>query len=83
MRNLTNGHEVLNLVVLQASEQGSLLNGVSEKRIGEDSGHEPVAVWLAPPIHPRVAKGVVPSAPVADTLRLITGADRGGAARSA
>ena len=67
---------------LKASEQGSLLNGVSKNRM-QAAGHEPVAVWLAPPIHPRVAKGVVPSAPVADTLRLITRAGRGGAARSA
>ena len=58
------------------------MNGVCKNRM-QAAGHEPAAVWLAPPIHLRVAKGVVPSAPVAETLRLITGAGRGGAARSA
>ena len=82
MCNLTNGREVHTLVALEGERAGRLLNGVSEKQI-EAAGHEPVAVWLAPPIHPRVAKGVVPSALVACSLRLITRAGRGGAARSA
>ena len=82
MCNLTNGHEMPTLVELAGERAGRLLSGVSEKQI-ETAGHEPAAVWLAPPIHPRVAKGVVPSAPVANALRLITRAGRGDTARSA
>ena len=56
-----------------------LLLGVSEGRQIEISGAKlEAARLLTPPIHPRVATGVVLPA-----LRLITGAGRGDAIRSA
>ena len=78
MCGLTTLYRCVNLHELQASER-ELVTEVSKTAQKKVSGLMlKISRLLTPPIHPRVATGVVLPA-----LRLITGAGRGDAVRSA